>query len=847
MNNLNNWFRDRYAWIQLAAIKLIEKNNLDDDDYKELVEVCIKEANDELENDGERRFNFNFNHSSNETIKLNSLDDINGINALSPRNPLKFDSDKLSIIYGRNGSGKSGYVRLLKHLTGSRLAGPLLSNVFDKSEGKQSCTVTYTIDNQIKTVKWIKENGHIKDLSNVDIYDSNSGNVYISEENEATYEPPLLGFFDKLIASSENLTDSINGKIESKISQKPRLPEDYIDTNLAKWYDQLSHNTELETIKSKIEWSKEDDKELSRLRERVNSESPKEKAEKLFKRRKRLDVLIKQTIEHVRELSDVNHSKIAKLRETLGNKKEAADAAANDLFSTMPLPGIESKVWEQLWEKAREYSEKVAYLNHKFPFTGEEAKCVLCQQPLSDNAKVRLKSFETFVKGELKKEVNELEKKINKIIESYNEPANEEKLTTIFDAIGVDDNEVRESTLSFYESLRVRYQEFINEKEELTETSLRWNLLGSARKLSYSYYIKASQLLIDAEEDNRQELKDALKEFETKKWLSGQKETIKNEITRLSEFKILEQAKKLTNSLAFSKKKGKLAEELITQAYIKRFNEELSNLGADNIRVILDKERVQKGRVLHRIKLDGLNDRSPDEILSEGEKRIVSIAAFIADVTGKKIPAPFIFDDPITSLDEDYEEAVADRLVELAQDRQVIVFTHRIALIVKLRDSAKQNKLNSNLLSIANNPGNTGDPTSSPIYVRKPISVLNELSNQRLALAKKALADEVDVSYDILAKSICSDIRILIERLIEEVLLGDVVHRFRREINTKNKIGRLSKIQKSDCEFIDIMMTKFSKYEHSQPRSSSVPMPTPHELESELMKLKDWYDDFTKR
>ncbi|MCH2449222.1 MAG: hypothetical protein MK198_03665 [Gracilimonas sp.] len=847
MNNLNNWFRDRYAWIQLAAIKLIEKNNLDDDDYKELVEICVKEANDELEDDGERRFNFIFNHSSNETIKLNSLDDINGINALSPRNPLKFDSDKLSIIYGRNGSGKSGYVRLLKHLTGSRLAGPLLSNVFNKSEDKQSCTVTYTIDKQIKTVKWIKENGHIKDLSNLDIYDSNSGNVYISEENEATYEPPLLGFFDKLIATSENLTDSINGKIESKISQKPRLPEDYIDTNLAKWYDQLSHNTALETIKSKVEWSEEDEKELSKLRERVNSESPKEKAEKLFKRRKRLNDLVKQTIKHVRELSDVNHSKITKLRETLENKKEAADAAANDLFSTIPLQGIESKVWEQLWEKAREYSEKGAYLNHKFPFTGEEAKCVLCQQPLSDNAKARLKSFETFVKGELKKEVNELEKKINKIIESYNEPANEERLTTIFDAIGVDDNEIRESTLSLYEFLRVRYQEFINEKEELTETSSVWNLLENARKLSHSYYTKASQLLIDAEEDNRQELKDALKELETKKWLSGQKEAIKNEITRLSEVKILEKAKKLTNSLAFSKKKGKLAEELITQTYIKRFNEELSNLGADNIRVILDKERVQKGRVLHRIKLDGLNDRSPDEILSEGEKRIVSIAAFIADVTGKEIPAPFIFDDPITSLDEEYEEAVVGRLIELAKDRQVIVFTHRLSLSSLLEESAKEDNINTNFIGIRKEHWGAGNPGETPINVKRPHRVLNTLLNNRLSPARKAYENEGREVYDPLAKSICSDFRILLERMIEDVLLADIVHRFRRSVQTDGKILKLSKITSEDCEYFDQMMTKYSAYEHSQPRSIPVELPEPDELEFELMKLKDWYDDFTNR
>jgi ABC-type Mn2+/Zn2+ transport system ATPase subunit len=63
-------------------------------------------------------------------------------------------------------------------------------------------------------------------------------------------------------------------------------------------------------------------------------------------------------------------------------------------------------------------------------------------------------------------------------------------------------------------------------------------------------------------------------------------------------------------------------------------------------------------------------------VLSEGEYRIVSLAAFLADVGGKDFSAPFVFDDPISSLDQDFEEAVVQRLVELSQERQVIIFTH---------------------------------------------------------------------------------------------------------------------------------------------------------------------------
>jgi ABC-type transport system involved in cytochrome bd biosynthesis fused ATPase/permease subunit len=69
------------------------------------------------------------------------------------------------------------------------------------------------------------------------------------------------------------------------------------------------------------------------------------------------------------------------------------------------------------------------------------------------------------------------------------------------------------------------------------------------------------------------------------------------------------------------------------------------------------------------------------DILSEGEFRIVSLAAFLADTEGRGAKTPFIFDDPISSLDQVYEEATAQRLVMLSKTRQVIVFTHRLSLL----------------------------------------------------------------------------------------------------------------------------------------------------------------------
>ncbi len=849
MSDLIGWIQERPTWVKYAAKQLIDSGEINLEDIKKLVELTINDAKEE-ECEHIPIEDLSFDQSSTNEIKLTSISDIHGINALSSQKPLEFGNKNLSIIYGRNGSGKSGYVRILKHLTGSRNPGRLLSNVYESRPTQQKCKVSYEINDQSKQVDWEKSDGPIEDLLSVDIYDTSTGVIYLEDENEVTYEPPLLRFFSELIDISQVIGNEIESIINQKISQKPTLPPEYHETELGKWYQDLSSELDEEKIIVKVKWDEEDEEDLTRLKDRVGTESPREKADQLLAKRKRLINFVLKSIEHVKKLSVKNCAKIIDLNKLLQKKEKVAEAAAKELFSSSPLDGIGSDIWEELWEKARTYSESIAYHGQNFPVTEENARCVLCQQELSDEAKGRFISFEEYVKGETNKEIEQLSEKLDKLLKEVSNLPNKELVLTELDAIGIDDKGQREKIVEFYDLLSKRAGELntYDKTEELTSLSNEMDLIIEARRHAGKLLKQANLFLKDAENGNREEIQSLLKEIETRKWLSTQSGAIKKEVERLTELEILDKAKKITNPASLSRKKGALAEELITEAYINRFNEELASLGACNVNVDIKKTGVKKGQVLHEIQLLNTEKQEPSEVLSEGERKIVTLAAFLADVTGKEIPAPFIFDDPITSLDEDFEDKVVNRLIELSKKRQVIVFTHRISLVVKLQDDAKKEENTSaGLMSIKKRGEVAGEPTSSPIYVRKAKSVLNELSNQRLVQAKKAHRDEIEVSYEILAKSICSDIRILLERIVEEVLLADVVHRFRRDLHTKNKILNLSKIQENDCKFIDDMMTKYSKYEHSQPRSSSVPAPEPHEIEADLTELKEWFDEFTNR
>src|SRR3546814_19898861 len=127
-------------------------------------------------------------------------------------------------------------------------------------------------------------------------------------------------------------------------------------------------------------------------------------------------------------------------------------------------------------------------------------------------------------------------------------------------------------------------------------------------------------------------------------------------------------------------------EAAITEAYVAPFNKELEILKAKKVKVKLVKTRAERGKAYHGLQLDGVVDENAklEQVLSEGERRIISLSAFLADVADKPHATTFIFDDPISSLDQDYELAVARRLVDLAKDCKSVVWGKSVSVRVDL-------------------------------------------------------------------------------------------------------------------------------------------------------------------
>lgn len=838
------WFQQRPRWQQECASRIARNGDLSPEDYDELTEFCKKEASGtdfDVQTVSEDML---ANAETSSPLRLVSVGEVNGVNALTPNSVLEFGDAAVSIVFGRNGSGKSGYVRLLKSMVGGRSAGEILTNVYSAEDETRSATVKYREDGVEKSKRW--EGEAIEDLTGVEVYDTACGLVYVNEENEVACEPWLLRFFTLLTEATSTIAERIRAEKENLVSSKPAIPNAFEATAAGKWYTGLDASVTPAEIPKATNWTELQETSLGDLRNRQLEADPQRKAREL---RRRLSIAI-ELLSDLKvifsQLSDDTAQSLIEKRADAKAKRQAADQDAQAVFSEAPLGGVGSESWRLLWEAARTYSESEGYKDSVFPVVTDGARCVLWQQVLSNDGTARFRSFEEFVKGELQRLANEAEAESRQFEESLPLVLGLEAIEMKLDGAGLSDDQERRRLTDFVQALETRRQSIVDASvsDDLRTLPLRSELVSLAqwiRQVARS----ARAYERDAADESRTELLTETRELEGQKWVNEQKRAIETEVDRLLTVANLDEAIELTATTALSRRKSQLTDELVTNAYVERFRHELDRLGAGQMRVALKKTRTRVGHAYYQIQLSATQTEADTmDVLSEGEFRVVSLAGFLADTEGRDAKTPFVFDDPISSLDHVYEEKTARRLVEVAKSRQVIVFTHRLSLVGFLTKYAEKASASVNLVSLSQH--HIGQVTDLPINLKRTHKAVNELLDHRLPAVRKAFG-ATDSEYTSAARSLCSEIRILVERVVEDDLFNGIVKRFSPEVNTKGKISAVAGITASDCATIDDFMTKYSRYEHSQPDEAPIPLPEPDEIQTDLETVKKLIGDLRAR
>ncbi len=853
---LEKYLKKRPKWLQSAAANLLEKQIAPTEvELNKFADLCVAESNGQASDSFSEIPNGAL--SAGDTgvnLRIQRVENPVGINALSSKSYLDAESADIFLVYGPNGSGKSSYARLLKKACGIKSEQVLQTNIFDSGNETQSATIIYKNDEQTFSTDWNASKKSIQELAPVSIFDPEIARSYVASSTEAAREPFSLRFISRLISICDSVRTILNTRKKILPTQLPIMPDVHKETVSYAFYNSLREKTSSVDISKHCSWQSVDINRKAILVKSLGAEDPSKLLNQLNKDKVSLDRL-KIYWKSICDAYSTDHlTSILKTQKERDATRKIADAAATKVFSGAIVDGVGSDSWKALWAAAKLFSETEAYPNQKFPHT--DGYCVLCHQVFDkDDDKLRANNFEEFITGQLETAAIKAEVIYQKMLNDLPEIDATNDWSDRFSKLPIDGEPLETTRLSLSEiSKKLTSYKNVTDIPVFSGTQLSELIEETLSNLNQEIEVLGKTL----QDDTRSKLESELKELNAKEWVTSQKSTIQLEISRLQKIKQLDNALATTDTSLLTIQKKKLAKSDLIDEYKMRFDRELEYLGGSNIKAAPSGDSAGKGKILFNMKMVGTSkSEKTTGILSDGESRVVALSSFLADMSIKSSNTPFIFDDPITSLDQDYEEKVVNRLVSLSKERQVIIFTHRLSLKTLVEESVKKesNKDSSLGTDLAPNlkistlrtvAGTVGVVTESTITEKTLKSAINTIYTRSTELKKTdATNNYEDYSHRLMA--ICSNFRVLVERTIEEHLFNNVVRRFRRSVITKDKLSKLSMITLDDAKLLDNLMTQFSVFEHSQSVELPMKLPEIEDVISDIESLRSWIKEFGSR
>ncbi|MBU1362166.1 MAG: AAA family ATPase, partial [Gammaproteobacteria bacterium] len=682
------WSVELPGWQRDALRRLCSQTKLESADISELVAVC-KGGNPATPLDASHIRDPAASHA---VVSLSALYGVSNVNALAPGERLSFGKTGLTVIYGDNGAGKSGYARVLKQLCRARSpkGDAILPNIYAGAGGLPTASIDFFIGGQKRSATWAQGGAVDPMLSAVSVFDSRTANVHVENTNDLAYTPLPLRILAGLAQACQDVKAELSAEIQKLQQQTPVVlskPECKPDTAVGKTIAGLSGKTKPEAIEKLAGLNAQEDAQLQTLISDLAGD-PARTVRQLQAQETRINAVIDQISKLTVAASDQNRTALREAHWRLGTARAAALTASVDLFAAEPLPDIGSDIWRALWEAARTYSRQVAYTEKPFPVTEPNAHCVLCQQTLSEEAANRLSNFEAFVQDESKRLEEEAAAAYGRLLEqlsSHRFPMKDlpSLITLIRDDIGKDDlaKTLRRQIVQLSWRLRAVLQTHAGEVLNAlppnvipTPEALRDVLDGIAMRIegleSEVGSPQRAALIIE---------RDGLAD---RKWLGVVQADVLAQIKRCKAIEALKRASKDTTTNKITTQSARIAEALVTNRLRGRFATEVDKLGVAGLAIELQQAKTSAGVPFFQVRLINKPSEPVGKVLSEGEHRCVALAAFLAELSTVEAQSAIVFDDPVSSLDHLHRDRVAARLAEEGAKRQVIVFTHDMAFLL---------------------------------------------------------------------------------------------------------------------------------------------------------------------
>lgn len=847
LQEILTWTQGLPTWQSDAVSRLLAKQTLTPQDYEDLY-ALLKLAHGIPDPKNRQPKPLTADQipaqvEANTHIELRAIKNLRNVNAIAENQQLAVGPAGMTVIYGDNGSGKSGYSRVLKRACRARDQSEPIhpnANLLGVKAGNAQASFDIAVDGIAKEVTWHQEQEAPPELSSLAIFDAHCARAYLDSEDDFSYVPYGLEVLEALAKVCQQLKTTIEAEEKQSAVDLTAFAHLKGETAVGKLIVALSAKTSTAQIEALATLKPEELEQRETLEKSLKENNPKEKAGLLRLRARRVAAIAKNSVEKGILVGPDAIAELRALADSFRTAQAAAALAAKSFKEGQNLlPGTGGEAWRELFDAARKFAIE-AHPDKQFPDLGADAACPFCQQPLAAGAQ-RLLRFEAFIQAEAEKTAQAR----RQALDAKYRPFAASVITLNLDEVTQSeiaemDPQLVADTKTFESALMVRHEAIKAAVVSHDWAGLDQALASPADRLQ----ALADKLNADAEvlenasnEEARAGLQKQLDELEARAKLGQSKEAVLTAVAKFGHQEKLKSCLTAVRTTAISLKASELTEKVVSKELADALNREFKALGVGGLSVSLQ-SRADRGKALHKLKLLLPQVRSPGEILSEGEQRAIAIGSFLAEVGLSGGKGGIVFDDPVSSLDHRRRERVAKRLAGEAVQRQVIIFTHDIYFLCLLAEEAKQVGAAVVTQSLTRRAEGFGiaDP-ELPFEGKSASKRIGTLRAQQQVIAKlhkegneqEHHRQTVDAYFRL---------RMAWERAVEEVLLREVILRFRKGVETQRLVG--VSVDDDDYAQVNAGMSKCSNYAHDKAMMGGVAVPDPDELLADILALENW-------
>ena len=844
------WLEKRPNWQRNLFQRIVRNKAIDNSYIEQLVDLLVANKTvtpetptltiDELPQGGDMK----------ESIAICSVGDLQGVNALLGGQTLQFSPTGMTIVYGDNGSGKSGYARLLKQIVGARHHEDILPNVFINKRCSQSAQINYRCGGTDQAATWSRTFNDTT-FGRVHFYDEACGNDYLQNETELSYRPSVLSLLDRLVELIDQVSNEIGKRIAVEEAKQFSLPNVPDGTSAAKFLSKLSDRTDPHSLDQLLDAHQDLDNELQEHRQeeaRLRATDPTKEKTRLLAVAKDAEALAAHLESIENTISPAAANRILALKQTAMELRASADEVSSNSFANEPLPGVGSQTWRAMWEAAERYAQAEAYPDRDFPATEDDDVCVLCQQPLAQDAQARLRRFHSYVHDSVQQQAKKAERTYSAAVEQLKtfEVTTPEILSWLDHF--VDNDVLSKDILIAALDIAARAKERILERLQ-SNTDEGWIDLAVIDTSTMRSFVTAKRneatgIDVDTFRKNLASVIKKRQECEGLQKLRVVKKEIVNEIERLKRVSLLDSKKREASTTPVTRQSSTLAKNYVTKTVSEHFLYEANNLRLEHL-VLSDPKGVKGAiRQIPALKeVSAASSISTMQVLSEGEQTAAGLAGFLTEVYFDESKSAVVFDDPMSSLDHQRRSNAAARIVELAQDRQVIVFTHDLIFLAELVGRASNSGVAVLEQTIQRN--NSKQPgmilSEFPWKAKNVKQRIGDLREYLARIRKQQGAISVD-EYETMTSDWAGRLSETWERMIRSEVIYRIVDRSTTEVRPK-LVRILAQITEDDYQKFDKSYSVASTWvrRHDKSEEYNYVAPEPEDMERELTILTEWH------